>query len=61
MARDYLPVNGLGPAPMRRRLALPLTNKTYHTRRDEYSDIYIIRVARHNVLLLPTNNAVPVH
>ena len=60
MARDYVPVHGLGPAPMRRPLALPLTNETYHTRRDEYSNIYHTRRETQRTAVR-TNNAVPVH
>ena len=54
MARDYLPEHGLGPAPMRRLLACPSLMR--HILRVAICiSIYIIRVARHNVLLyVPT-------
>ena len=55
VVRNYVPVHGMGSAPMRRPSALLLTNDTDHTRRDEYIAIYTIHVVKHNVpMYVPT-------
>ena len=56
----HVPVHGSGPALMRRPSALPLTNETYHTRRNDYSDVYHTR-RETQCIAVRTSNAVPVH
>ena len=51
-------MQGLRQEPMCRPLALPLTNDTYHTRRDDYSDKYHTRRDKQSTTVR-TNNPVP--
>ena len=61
MMRAYVPVHGLGPAPMRRPLAFTLAYDSCHTRHDGYCDIYHARRQTQQVTTVRTNNAVAVH